>query len=289
MNVWVISNEDAGRSLSNDMLHALVQEAGHSVVGLVNTDDIERTPPTTGVELVVAAGGDGTVEIAVNVAARASLPLAILPRGTANNIASSLGIAGDTRRLIGSWKHARRVRLDLGHARSGSRQWLVVEGLGGGLVPAGIAAAQRTVDRPDAHPSAELDAAVWVFDQVLRKLEPVAATITIDGTRISEDLLVFEVLNIPAVGPNLVLAPNADPLDGMFDVVLAGRAHRNHLLEYLEARMRNGALRLSLPCYRARHVHIEACGELHVDDERIDVCDGGLEISIEPGAVTVLI
>jgi hypothetical protein len=36
-------------------------------------------------------------------------------------------------------------------------------------------------------------------------------------------------------------------------------------------------------------VHIEACSELHVDDERIDVCDGGLEISVEPGAVTVVI
>src|SRR5687768_8644724 len=146
VNVWILCNEDAGRGLSNAALRELVTDAGHTVLDLVTPNVADRRPPRSNVDLIVAAGGDGTVAKAVSLAANASIPFAIVPLGTANNIATSLQISRDVPELISSWHRARRVPFDLGHARSGSKQWRVVEGLVGGLIPAGIAAAQRALE-----------------------------------------------------------------------------------------------------------------------------------------------
>ena len=58
--------------------------------------------PMADLDLVVAAGGDGTVATAAGIAARTSTALAILPLGTANNIATSLGVqrAGPRARFV---------------------------------------------------------------------------------------------------------------------------------------------------------------------------------------------
>lgn len=287
MNVWILCNKDAGRSLSHDTLRDLVRNAGHTVVDLVGAKDADPRPPEQGVDLIVAAGGDGTVATAAALAAKSEIPFAILPLGTANNIATSLDIGGDVPQLIASWHDARRVPLDLGSARAGSKEWVIVEGVGGGLIPAGIAAAQDELEFEDTHPSAEVIAAAQLFYDVMETLEPKRRTITIDGRRMSQDLLLFEVLNMRSVGPNLILAPDASASDGLFDVILAGPEHREPLLEFLKSSP--GGHRLTLPCHRARHVRIESCEELHIDDERVDVCGlGEIEIRIDPGAATVL-
>ena len=290
MNIWILCNEAAGRSLSDDTLRELVLAAGHTVTELVTTSRANGGMQHQGVDLIVAAGGDGTVATVATISARTSIPMGILPLGTANNIAKSLGLGDDVQRLVAGWNHARRVPLDLGHARAGAKHWVVVEGLGCGLIPAGIAAAERGLASSNAHPAVELSAAVEIFYDVLKRLEPVRRTITIDGKPISEPLLMLEILNMSSVGPNLVLAPDASALDGKFDVVLAGPEHRSELLAYLESRIRKTERRLSLPSYRACHVHIESCEVVHIDDERVDTCElGEIDVAMQAGVATVLL
>jgi hypothetical protein len=79
VNVWILCNEDAGRSLSDDTLRELVQQAGHTIVDLVTKASLRARPPHGNIDLVVAAGGDGTVKVAARLVAGATTPLAILP------------------------------------------------------------------------------------------------------------------------------------------------------------------------------------------------------------------
>ena len=290
MNVWILSNEDAGPGHSADNLRALVENAGHSVLGVAKQYD-ERTPLPGGLDVVVAAGGDGTVATAAGIAARTSAALAILPMGTANNIASSLGVGASASELISSWATARRVPFDLGHAHAGSRRWLIVEGAGGGLVPAGIARAQHSQrQRDDLEPADEIAAALDTFRDTLSALEPRPWTFMVDGRRISDEFLLVEVLNIRSIGPNLIFAPDATPSDGYFDVVMAQEIHREELRTYLDHRAEGRASRLALPQYRARLVEIETCMELHIDDERVDTCElGRISIRLEPAAIEILL
>lgn len=289
MNVWILSNEDAGPGHSADNLRALVENAGHTVLGVAKQYD-DGSPLPRDLDLIVAAGGDGTVATAAGIAANTSAALAILPMGTANNIATSLGVSASASELISSWTTARRVPFDLGHARAGSKQWTVVEGAGGGLVPAGIARAQKSQQqRAELAPADEIAAALRIFRDTLATLEPRAWTFTIDDRRISDAFLLVEVLNIRSIGPNLIFAPDATPSDGYFDVVIARESHREELLAYLDHHAEGGASRLALPHYRARLVEIESCAELHVDDERIDTCElGRISIRIEPAAIEIL-
>jgi diacylglycerol kinase family enzyme len=291
VNVWILCNEAAGVGHEADELSAQIEEAGHTILGVAKQYD-ESTPlPNRRVDLVVAAGGDGTVATAAGIAFRTSAPLAILPLGTANNIASSLGIKGPASTLVASWETARRVPFDLGRAQAASKEWLVVEGVGGGLVPAGIARAQAELKkRPTMSPSHEIEAALRIFRDTLLDLAPRPWTLAIDGQRITDEFLLVEVLNIRSIGPNLVFAPDATPSDGYFHVVLVQESHRQEVLTYLEHRATGRATRLALPCHRARHVAIGSCLELHVDDERIDTCElGTMSVSIEPAAIDVLL
>jgi diacylglycerol kinase (ATP) len=289
VRVWILVNEDAGRSLSNDTLRELTTHAGHSLVGLVTKRHGDIRPPKGGVDLIVAAGGDGTVATAAALSAEASTAFAILPLGTANNIAASLDLSRDVPQLIASWERARRVPFDLAHACTRSKKWLVVEGVGGGLLPAGIIAAKRALDYAEAHPAHEVAAAVRLFAAALKELQPVQTTITIDGMRLTQDLLMFEVLNIRSIGPNLVFAPSASPTDGMFDIILAGPEHRADLLRYFESHSANRHAPV-LPHYRGRRVRLGPCEHVHIDDEIVDARGlGEIDLTIEPGATEVLI
>lgn len=290
VNVVILANEEAGRGLSDVDLRLVVQDGGHTVVDVVTNFDADVRVPDRAVDLFVAAGGDGTVATVAAISARRRMAMAILPLGTANNIATSLGLGNDIAHLVARWAHARPTPLDLGCARAGAKEWLVVEGIGSGLIPAGIAAAGPLLEHTSAHPVVEVEKAVEIFRDVLANQQPVPITISIDNRQLSEPLLMVEVLNMPAIGPNLVLAPDATPFDGEFDVVVARPKHRADLLAYLEARIRDEEHRLSLPVYRGHHVRIESCNEVHIDDERVDTCgDGAIDVSMRAGAATVLL
>jgi diacylglycerol kinase (ATP) len=290
VNVWILCNEDAGRGLSAEDLRKLVERAGHTVTGVAKQYDEGSPLPDGDPDLVVAAGGDGTVATGAGIASNISATLAILPLGTANNIATSLGLNAPVSELIASWSTARRVPFDLGYARAASKEWLVVEGVGGGLVPAGIARARAVQEhREDVPPAAEVAAAVRAFRDTLVDLEPRPWNLTLDGHEMSGTFLLVEVLNIRSIGPNLVFAPDATPSDGYFDIITAQGRHREELLTYLAHRAEGRDTRLALPCHRAREVVIDRCQELHIDDEQVDTRElGPISIRIEPAAIYVL-
>jgi diacylglycerol kinase family enzyme len=271
-------------------VQGLVERAGHTVVSVANQYEKDDRLPDERIDVVVAAGGDGTVAMAAAIASKIAASIAILPLGTANNVAASLGVKGEITDLIAAWPVARRVPFDLGCARTQSKEWLIVEGVGGGLVPAGIARAQAEQEtREEMEPAAEVSAAVRAFRAALVDLAPRPWTITLDGKQIADEFLLVEVLNIRSIGPNLEFGADVNPSDGYFDVILGQERHREELLTYLEHRDGRRDGRLALPQHRAREVVIGSCSELHIDDERVDACSlGDVSIRME-SAITVLL
>jgi diacylglycerol kinase (ATP) len=66
------------------------------------------------IDRVIVGGGDGTINAAVQVLVRVGLPLAILPLGTANNLARTLAIPSDLEGACAAAATGRRQRIDLG-------------------------------------------------------------------------------------------------------------------------------------------------------------------------------
>lgn len=89
---------------------------------------LARSAVASGAELIIACGGDGTINEVVCGMAHSAVPLAVLPAGTANILAREirlpLSIAGAARSIPSS----RPQRLSLGCA--GSRYFLLMAGVG---------------------------------------------------------------------------------------------------------------------------------------------------------------
>jgi diacylglycerol kinase (ATP) len=181
------------------------------------------------------------------------------------------------------------VPLDLGLA---SGQWgdtHFVEGVGAGLIPAGITVMDANPIEEESRIAA-LAHAVRRYRKVLAQLKSRRYTVILDGTRTIGDFLLIEVLNIRSVGPNLVLAEEADSSDGAFTVVMAGEEHREHIARYLQDRTEQRSATLSLITHSARRVEIHGCDDLHVDDEVVRCPSvGNVSMQIEPAAIQVLV
>ncbi len=79
----------------------------------VKSDDLDNALKKRS-DLVVVAGGDGTIDKVLTRLHNRSVPVALLPLGTANNAARSLGIAGTPQELVESWDIERTCPLDIG-------------------------------------------------------------------------------------------------------------------------------------------------------------------------------
>jgi diacylglycerol kinase (ATP) len=287
LRVALFHNEDAGDGSSVHEIAALLERHGHRLVQVVNNEVRVEQIVASQADLVVAAGGDGTVATAARVLAGRKLPLAILPLGTANNIAKSLCSEAPLDTIVDGWTHAEPQSLDIGYARGEWGQRIFFESAGVGLIPAGIAAAKAQEESArEGSSTVKPEDAVGTFRDVLAHLEPQRWTIVIDGEEQTDDFLLVEVLNIPSIGPNLVLSDEANPTDGLFSVVIATEAHRGVLDEYLAHRISGGERPLSMPPRHARRVEIRGSTEVHVDDQLLDTpSPQTVSMAIEPGAL----
>ena len=177
MRVALLHNPSAGDETSFEEVHRALSSEGYALASEIEKDsDFERVRDEA-VEFVVVAGGDGTVRQAARALAGSRVPLAILPLGTANNIAKSLGIEGEVREVVAGWKRARTVPFDLGVARGQWGESRFLESVGSGLVTAGIAAAEEHPEHGTEDTRSELARAIERYAEALAR----AATASMDG------------------------------------------------------------------------------------------------------------
>jgi diacylglycerol kinase family enzyme len=286
--VALLYNEEAGQGVTFSQLRESIQRHGHELVGAIEIEQgieplLEARP-----DVVAAAGGDGTVAVAARTLAGQGISLAILPMGTANNIARSFGSCGPVDELIARWTDATRVPLDLGILDGAMGERRFVEAVGTGLVPGGIDAMRTKERHDDRVASSSIAQALWKYQQVLSRLKPERWTVVVDGVRTTGDFLLVEVLNIPSVGPNLELSTDANPSDGMFSVVMAEEDHREALARYIRRRVDSPDCPPSLVTSHGRHVTLDGGGPLHVDDQLL-AGQGPVSIEIHSAALEVLV
>ena len=224
----LIHNEKAGdRRHSRGNLIELLERAGYSVAYFPAKHSDLAEALGHPAEIVVAAGGDGTVARVVAEARSDGPPIAILPLGTANNIATSLGIGGPIDDIVTGWQ---KSRLRPYYPISASGPWgtrRLAEGVGFGAFEEAMHELPRRLRPKRAR-------------EVIRKLVSDTASecleIGIDGESIAGRFAVVEITAIPLIGPRLPLAPTADPSDRCLDLCFVGDsgAERQAFARWLE-------------------------------------------------------
>jgi len=234
----LVHNASAGtREPTLEQLTALIEAAGfHVKYRNSKRPDLEAKLDKQG-DLVVAAGGDGTIaKVAKILLAKPEqeAPLAILPIGTANNIALSLGITDTPEAIIARWNSepARKLSHGIAHAHWGDQRF--IEGVGLGSLAEATTPKPKDKSEPKSRDH-KINQGRIAFRRAIKHAKPERLYITVDGTRIEDEVVLIEVLNISQVGPRLRLAPNADPGDNLLDVAYVTTEHRDALLEWLDA------------------------------------------------------
>ncbi|MGE0814002.1 MAG: diacylglycerol kinase family protein [Vicinamibacterales bacterium] len=279
MRVGLIHNSPA----REPELVACLGRHGHSVEGIATRVDGVWALPLEGLDLIAVAGGDGTVSATLAALPPSRVPIAILPVGTANNIATSLRVPGDLDAAVDQWRTAQVRGFDIGAATGawGTRRF--VESVGCGLVAEGIALAEPC-GHTGAQPDARLALARLSQSDHLDAIAAEHCRFTIDGVTHAARLLLLEVLNIGMVGPNLALA-EASPFDATLTVVAAYAEHRPLLQAWIRGDTTLGRCP-PLPLWQARRVELVRAGRVHVDDTLLDSDD--VAVSVEAAAAVLV-
>ena len=247
------------------------------------------------IDFLIIAGGDGTVRKVIDKMLERKLidkkfPLAILPLGTANNLAKTLQVEMPAEEAVESWLLSRKKPFDVGKVYGLPDKKFFIEGLGYGIFPYLIdrmKSPQMAADTPDQ----ELEIALEELRNIVLSYQPSYCKLEIDGANCSGEYLMVEVMNIRSIGPNLILGPDVKVDDGEFDVVLVTEEHRQALLNYISNKLLGKEEKLELQIIKGRNITIEWHGTHgHVDDESIKIKKPQeIKIEIQKGLIDFLV
>ena len=204
---------------------------------------LARQAAEGGYELLVVVGGDGTLnEVVHGIAGLDGPEVALVPRGTGRDFARTFGVGGSFDDAVRTALTGRARTLDLG--RVAYRAWSGEEATGwfANVASAGMsgAIAKRANDSSKVLGGrlSYLAAIVAVF----ARWRVIELTVEVDGEHRSAPMHDAIVANGAFFGGGLHICPDAEPDDGLFDVLLLGHLSKRDLA-------------LTLPkAYRGKHL-----------------------------------
>ena len=244
------------------------------------------------VNVVIAAGGDGTVHKTVWKIRDSGIPLAILPLGTANNLARSLGFGGSVDEILQSLHCGKSQPFDIGVVRSGSQADYFLEAVGGGLFADYFPVAEAN-EKEEASPKQQLKAHLSLLRELALDYRARRWKMSIDKRNISGRYILWGTMNIRSAGPALHLAPKAKTDDGRLDFVAVREEERRDFIKHVDAHLARRKNRVPLPARKFRELRIiSPPGAMHLDGKpwprrKNRKARGRVEITVKRAALLI--
>jgi diacylglycerol kinase family enzyme len=294
--VKILHNAEAGNEQHDkeDLLSMLTSEGYDCRYSSPKQEWWKDFDPET--KMLVVAGGDGTVRQAAEKMLTTEnqgkhLPIGLLPMGTANNIAKTLEISGEPIDIIRSWQKKNTKRYDVGWIDGMEKAHFFLESFGFGVFPTLMEEMKDQEKSMVDTPEKKLKRALEVLHEVILNFESSYCKIEIDGIDHSGKFLLVEVMNSCAIGPNLHLAPEADPGDGELEIVMVAENHRQKFAGYVMDRINNKEGEFFSKPLQARNLRFfQESTIVHVDDEIVHVkVPGEVRIELQEGRLEFMV
>jgi diacylglycerol kinase (ATP) len=231
-NLALLVNPTAGKGRAANVVAAVTERlrsAGSNVAILVGKDATEaqalaRQAVADGVDALVALGGDGMVHLALNVVAGTDTPLGIIPAGTGNDLANTLGLPSKdpvaaagvlAEQLATGGRPMDAVRV--------GDKWF------GCVLGAGFDS--RVNDRANrmSWPRGRMRYNLAILGE-LRVFKPLPFVLELDGERWETDAMLVAVGNAKSYGAGMKVTPDAEVDDGLVDVQVLGPVSKPEFL-----------------------------------------------------------
>jgi YegS/Rv2252/BmrU family lipid kinase len=232
-----------------------------------------------GFDIAVAVGGDGTVNEVASGLVGTATALGIIPLGSGNGLARSVGIPMSTEQAIAVISRSNRRRIDVG--RAGHRNFFVVTGVGFD------AAVGKLFD--GTHMRGPLPY-FYLGIKHLMNYQPRELHLRFAAHRLTLTPFLVTVANTCQYGNGAKIAPHARCDDGQLDICVITESNKMAILRYLPNLVNGTIDQVSLvQYYQGTDIVIEGDSPLlfHVDGEP-DTVEGPLNISILPKALQVI-
>jgi undecaprenyl-diphosphatase len=221
-HVVFLTSENSGSADDFDAARKTLEDGGWRVDEVIDIENVERlTELVEGggadLPLVIAAGGDGTVCMAVNAIAESDALLAIVPLGTSNDVARSLGIPPNAVEAARAILDGRVTRVDAASVKvgDGTAQIFLNAATAGLNVEFASMATDGTVRDQFGGLTYPIAAA-----RALRSYEAFECTLEFDGEQRTVPAVHLSVSNAPVFGGLLGFrVPGASMTDGLLDVI----------------------------------------------------------------------
>ncbi|RSM55623.1 sphingosine kinase [Actinoplanes sp. ATCC 53533] len=294
-DIAVLANPRAGRGRHRGLLPGVLERLGASgrTVRLLSADSAEAAEKAClravaeGIGALVAVGGDGTLHRAVQAVAGTRVGFGLVPAGTGNDFAAGTGVPADPLTAASAIAEAvrtgRSTPVDLARVTTarGDVRWF------GAVLAAGFDAVVNERANRMRWPRGPRRYDLAIVLEMAR-LRSRRYSLVLDGVDHGFTGVLVAVGNCRSYGGGMLICPDADPTDGLLDVVVAASLGRGALAR-LKPRLRRGT-HVSDPrvtSYRAREVRIGAPEIVaYADGERLAALP--LVVSCEPGAVRLL-
>ncbi|MET1061981.1 MAG: diacylglycerol kinase [Aeromicrobium sp.] len=262
---------------------ARLQQAGHTTVTIQGEDapsarDQLKQAIDTGLHAVVVVGGDGALHGVLDHVADSDLVFGLIPAGTGNDTARSLGIPThdvDAAVDVIAAGHVRTI--DLARTDQAYVATVVASGFD-----------SKVNERANAMrwPRGNMRYNIAIV-QELSSFRPLEFTLTLDGTTIEREAMLVAVGNGPSFGGGLRICEGAVMDDGLLDVVVINPVSKAMFLRVFPQLYKGTHVTLpEFERHRVRRVTASSPGIVaYGDGERLGPLP--MTTTIQPGALRV--
>ncbi|MBU9713636.1 diacylglycerol kinase [Evansella tamaricis] len=235
------------------------ETSAHATTGKDCAKRAAKQATERGFDLVIAAGGDGTINEVVNgIAEQEKRPsLGVIPAGTTNDFARALHIPRDITEACDVLCNGRLQNVDVG--KVGQDYFINIAGAG--------TLTELTYEVPSRLKTMIGQVAYYVkgFEK-LPSIRPSHVTIEYDGKKFEGEIMLFLVSNTNSVGGFEKLAPKAYLDDGLFDLLILKKTNLADAVRVVTNALRGEHIHDDRVLYiQASHIIVHSEQDLHLN------------------------
>jgi YegS/Rv2252/BmrU family lipid kinase len=242
---------------------------------------LAREAVARGCSTIVPVGGDGTIYEVVNGMDLGKTTLGIVPSGTGNDLAKTLGIPENPLKALKIIHEGHKASIDCGQANG--RYFLNVASVG---LDAEIVKETENIKKyikgPSAYVAGVLKTLLYFRDKEV--------VIEIDGIEMKRQVMLVAIANGKYYGGGMKIAPQAKIEDGYFDICIINRISKGKLLRLLPTIFSGEHVRVEeVEMLRGKTVRIDGLEKLILNVDGDIIGESPVSMEICPSMIQVFV